>query len=98
MIPQKGYIYYLKGFPTVKVFNGNEFICLYSDQVISRYWDITQATGLHISQWQCNIYKKERFAELIADSPQTKRIRAAVDEALKQLDPLLTDQYKRPGK
>ncbi len=95
MILQKGYIYYLSGFTGPKVFNGLNFICLFTLQVISRDWDITSATGIHITAWPYTIYSPERFDDMMSDPPGRKRIRAAVDHAINELNPLLLDQYKR---
>lgn len=58
---EEGYIYYLRDFTAPKVFDGTKFVCLVTDQIITRHSEIKKVTGIHISDWAHDIYKRSRF-------------------------------------
>lgn len=56
-----GYIYYLRNFTAPKVYNGICFDCLLTVQKIESNTEIIKDTGIHISDWESEIYLSERF-------------------------------------
>ena len=61
----KGMIYYLVNYTAPKVFNGVYFECLLTDQKIPSHTEVEQCTGINIGEWDHDIYKVERFFELV---------------------------------
>lgn len=60
-----GYVYWLHDFTAPKVFMGDRFECLVTDQIIDSAAAIDKGTGIHISDWHYEIYKPERFADIL---------------------------------
>lgn len=56
-----GNVYYLKCFTAPKVFNGLYFECLVTDQKIAAHNKIKKDTGIHLKDWQGDIWNPERF-------------------------------------
>lgn len=61
MIPQNGYVYFLKDYTAPKVFNGLYYDCLLTDQKIPAYVPIVVNTGIRITDWPDEIFQPERF-------------------------------------
>lgn len=60
-----GEIYYLENFTAPKVFTGLIFACLVTDQVRPAHTTVRHRTNTHIKDWTHEIYKPERFSQLI---------------------------------
>ena len=56
-----GIIYYLHNFTAPKVYTGLYFWCLLTDQKIPSHTKVVKDTGIHIKDWEHEIYKPERF-------------------------------------
>ena len=59
--PEIGYIYYLKDFTAPKVYNGEFYECLLTTQKIEPSAEIVEDTGIHLDEWNREIYLVERF-------------------------------------
>lgn len=55
-----GVVYWLKDFTAPKVFNGLYFECLSTEQKIAAHCK-AKSTGIHLLDWQHEVYKPERF-------------------------------------
>ena len=58
---KSGYVYYLEDYTAPKVFNGLYFECLLTDQKIPSHSKIKLATGILLTDWDGEIYTRERF-------------------------------------
>lgn len=62
--PKLGFIYYLREFTGPKVFMGDRYECLLTDQKLSATEGIYIEIG-HIKDWRPEIYLPERFTDLL---------------------------------
>jgi hypothetical protein len=59
--PKRGFVYYLKDYTAPKVFDGDRFICLLTEQIIEASTKISVDTKTHIKDWVFEVSRKERF-------------------------------------
>lgn len=70
-----GYVYWLKDYTAPKVWMGNSFMCLLTDQIIFPEAEVTHGPIAHIKDWNypTEIYKPERFKKFLDETVKGKR-------------------------